>query len=399
MSRQLISRNPDLARLAAEGFDVSVEGGHLVVRGVPFVDAARRVRRGVMVSKLDLAGDRTIRPRDHFVWFTGGEPCDALGRPIGEMVNGRARVALGGGLIGEYMLCSRAVGEQYPDFHAKITTFVAQVTAHVHVIDPTATARSGHIVAAMAGRSPFAYVDTASSRHGIGAFNDRLSGQSIGIVGLGGTGGYVLDLVAKCPVSRIHLFDDDRIEQHNAFRAPGAASIDDLRALPTKVAYFEAIYSRMHLGIVAHEERLDRTSLHMLDHLDFVFLCVDSAASRKLLVEEMERRGLPFVDVGIGMQAMEMGLLGAVRVTTVTSDMPHAGRAQPRIPMDAILDDDPYGSAAQVADLNSLAATLAVLRWKRLAGFYLDLGREHHCVFTVDGNHILDEDRGVGAGS
>ncbi|WCP14075.1 hypothetical protein sphantq_02517 [Sphingobium sp. AntQ-1] len=399
MSRQLISRNPDLARLEAEGYDVSVEGGFLVVRGVPFVDAARRVRRGLVISRLDLAGDRTIKPRDHFVWFAGGEPCDALGRPIGEMVNGRARSNLGGGLIGEYMLCSRAVGGEYPDFHAKITTFVNQVTAHVHVIDPTATARSGHVVAAPVGRSPFAYVDTASSRHGIGAFSDRLAGQSIGIVGLGGTGGYVLDLVAKCPVSRIHLFDDDRMEQHNAFRAPGAASIDDLRGLPSKVAHFEAIYSRMHVGIVAHEERLDRANLHMLDHLDFVFLCVDSAASRSLLVAEMERRGLPFVDVGIGMQATAEGLLGTVRVTTVTPDMPHAGRPHPRIPMEAILEDDPYGSAAQVADLNSLAATLAVMRWKRRAGFYLDLAGEHHSVFTVDGNHILGEDHAVGAGS
>lgn len=399
MSRQLISRNPDLARLAAEGYDVSVIGGHLVVRGVPFVDPQRRVRRGVMISRLDLAGDRTLPPRDHVVWFHGGEPCDALGRSIGEMVYRSGRFEFGEGLSGEYMLCSREVGGEYPDYHAKITTFVAQVTAHVHVIDPTATARMGHVVSARIGRSPFAYVDTASARHGIGAFNDRLAGQSVGIVGLGGTGGYVLDLVAKCPVARIHLFDDDRFEQHNAFRAPGAASVDELRAMPTKVAHLEAIYSRMHLGIVGHEVRLGTANIHLLDHLDFVFLCVDEAGSRRLLVEEMERRRIPFVDVGIGMDRSDAGLIGTVRVTTSAPGMTTGDRPEPRIPTRGILEDDPYATASQVACLNSLAAALAVLRWKRGSGFYLDLGREHHSVFTVDGNHMLNEDRAEGSAS
>lgn len=392
MSRRLISLNPDLARLAGEGYAVSIEEGHLVLRDVPFVDGARRIRRGVLISRLDLAGDRTIAPSDHTTWFGGGTPCDATGRALGEMAHGRNRVDLGGGLVSDHLLCSRPVDGEFRDFHAKMTTFVAQVTGHVHVIDPTATAKTGRVVSA-AGRSCFTYVDTASSRHGIGALNARLAGTSVGIVGLGGTGGYVLDLVAKCPVGRIHLFDDDRLEQHNAFRAPGAASLEELRARPSKVAHFEGIYSRMHLGIVAHEARLGLRNLHLLDHLDFVFLCVDSAASRRVLVDEMERRGLPFIDVGLGMHVAEGGLVGTVRVTTSAEGMREGDRADKRIPMAAILDDDPYGSAAQVADLNSLAATLAVIRWKRMAGFYLDLGREHHSVFTVDGNHLLNEDR------
>lgn len=79
MSRRLISLNPDLARLADEGYAVSIEEGHLVLRDVPFVDGARRVRRGVLISRLDLAGDRTIAPSDHTAWFGGGTPCDATG--------------------------------------------------------------------------------------------------------------------------------------------------------------------------------------------------------------------------------------------------------------------------------------------------------------------------------
>ena len=63
---------------------------------------------------------------------------------------------------------------------------------------------------------------------------------AVAIAGPGGTGSYVLDLVAKTPVRDIHLFDGDSFMSHNAFRAPGAASLEELRALPKKVDYFHA---------------------------------------------------------------------------------------------------------------------------------------------------------------
>jgi tRNA A37 threonylcarbamoyladenosine dehydratase len=52
----------------------------------------------------------------------------------------------------------------------------------------------------------------------------------------GGTGSYVLDFVAKTPVKEIHLFDGDIFDQHNAFRAPGAPSGEELEQRLKKVA-------------------------------------------------------------------------------------------------------------------------------------------------------------------
>ncbi|WP_318271316.1 ThiF family adenylyltransferase [Sphingobacterium cellulitidis] len=46
----------------------------------------------------------------------------------------------------------------------------------------------------------------------------KLERQKIAIIGLGGTGAYILDMVAKTPVKEIHLFDGDSFDQHNAFR-------------------------------------------------------------------------------------------------------------------------------------------------------------------------------------
>src|SRR5688572_24496500 len=75
--------------------------------------------------------------------------------------------------------------------------------------------------------NPFNYPDTNSSRAGIETLNERFHGQKIAIIGLGGTGSYILDLVTKSPVGEIHLFDGDVFELHNAFRAPGAPGAED----------------------------------------------------------------------------------------------------------------------------------------------------------------------------
>jgi hypothetical protein len=60
--------------------------------------------------------------------------------------------------------------------------------------------------------------------------------------------------------------------------------------------------------------------------------------------------------------------------------------------------DDPddevneYARNIQVADLNALNACLAVIRYKKHLGFYRDLEREHNSLYTIDGNHLLNED-------
>src|SRR3546814_20146994 len=102
-------------------------------------------------------------------------------------------------------------------------------------------------------------------------------GERVAIVGLGGTGAYVLDQVAKTAVARIDLFDDDYYLQHNAFRAPGAASLEDLRDSPTKVHHFARVYSRMPRHLVPHAVRLGPSNLHLPGEPTFFFFSLDSS--------------------------------------------------------------------------------------------------------------------------
>ena len=49
-------------------------------------------------------------------------------------------------------------------------------------------------------------------------------------------------------------------------------------------------------------------------------------------------------------------------------------------------------SNIQVADLNSLNADLAVIKWKKFRGYYRDLENELHNSYTTDGNLLLNND-------
>ena len=68
--------------------------------------------------------------------------------------------------------------------------------------------------AALAIPDPFHIPNTFEARAAIAPVQDRIRGQRIAIIGLGGTGAHLLDLIAKTPVSEIHLLDSDCVDWH-----------------------------------------------------------------------------------------------------------------------------------------------------------------------------------------
>jgi hypothetical protein len=46
----------------------------------------------------------------------------------------------------------------------------------------------------------------------------------------------------------------------------------------------------------------------------------------------------------------------------------------------------------QIAELNALNATLAVIKWNKLRGFYRDEDCEHYSVYRLDSNTIINDD-------
>ena len=91
MSARRLVRSPDLARLRAEGHEIDVRDGHVVVTNIPYVTTAAEVERGSLVIPLTTAGDRTGPPPDHTAWWTGSVPCHADGMPIERILAGGGR--------------------------------------------------------------------------------------------------------------------------------------------------------------------------------------------------------------------------------------------------------------------------------------------------------------------
>jgi hypothetical protein len=187
MSNSPISLSADLKRLVADGYELEIVADHLVVRSVPFVSSAREVRRGSLVSELSLAGDVTKRPETHVIMFAGGIPCDKNGVPLDKIINDKTRKKISDELTVDCSFSSKPP-EGYPDYHEKVTRYVAMLEGHAQAIEQDADARTWRVVANGDPDSPFHYLDTASSRAGITAVSRKLLHNSVAIIGLGGTG-------------------------------------------------------------------------------------------------------------------------------------------------------------------------------------------------------------------
>lgn len=391
MRPQLINHSPDLLQLWEEGLSLEIKDGHLLVHDVPYVNSRKAIDYGTLVSTLNLAGDKTTTPDTHVAYFIGETPCDKNGNPIQSIINSTAPQALSGGIVINVTFSSKPK-EGYKNYYDKISTYLSIICNPAKALDDGVTERKFKVYPTdeLESDSVFEYCDSNTSRAGIGVVTDKLKGHKIAIIGLGGTGAYILDGITKTPVKEIHLFDDDWFLQHNAFRAPGAPDIGTLKQRLKKVDYFHSIYSRMHRGIHKHGYLLE-SNLHELDSMDFVFIAIDKGEIKKPIIKYLEQINKPFIDVGMGIHLIGDKLIGIVALTASTPEKREPvwnGRVSFA---DNQIND--YTKNIQIAELNSLNAALAIIKWKKLIGFYQDLENEHHSNYSINVNMLLSEDQ------
>jgi hypothetical protein len=393
VSQKLVDRSPDLKRLRNEGFDLQVVGTHLLVKSVPYVNGAKEVKRGVLVSTLEFEQNNLKKPDEHTVWFAGERPCDKNGAALSIIINsGRATPAAGVEVDFQFSTKPRD-GKGYPDYYAKITTYVKILMHQAQAIEPDIKAQVFPVIAADADEeSPFKYFDTSSSRAGIDALSPKLAMRKVAIVGLGGTGSYILDFIAKTHVRELHLFDGDDFSQHNAFRCPGALGIEELKPGMKKVEYYRDLYSKLRHGVIAHPYRIDLSNMDELREMQFVFLCLDSGDLKDPIMNTLEQAGISFIDVGMGLQIKDGALTGILRATTSTPAKRDHVRGNHRVSFAPALGPNDYSRNIQVADLNAFNAVLAIIKWKKLCGFYHDLTREHHTTYLLETSKLGRED-------
>lgn len=389
MSQQLIDLNVDLKKLRDEGYSVEIRNGFLLLHRIPYVTENQKVEFGSLASSLTMAGELVLVPDNHVAHFIGGQPCHKDGRPIQQIMHQVAPTTIDHGLVADRSFSNKPP-EGYKDYYHKMSTYSDIISGPAFSINPLNTAKAFAPIQTQEAESVFQYLDTASSRAGIFAVSKKLQFDKIAIIGLGGTGSYILDLVAKTHVKIIQLFDGDKFLSHNAFRSPGAAAVKDLESQRFKVDYFFDIYSKMHRGIVAHAFSVTQETAGALDGVNFAFVSIDGGASKKQVLKALESRNIPYIDCGIGIELVDSSLTGQVRTTlSIPTARSHVWEKGAITFSDEDIDNE-YAWNIQIADLNALNAALAVIRWKRWAGFYLDFERELHSLYPIDGNTIIN---------
>ncbi|TCW80985.1 hypothetical protein C5O80_22650 [Burkholderia sp. SRS-46] len=396
MSLKPIAPDSGLQRLVCAGYEVEVRQQHLLVHAVPYVTADRQVKRGTMVCLYLQSGGSVLPPNTggdtHQVWWAGEYPCFADGSPISQLENEHTRQELFPGCTIDHRFSNKPVGvDAYQDHYQKVTHYVGLIQAQARVLEPSATAQTGRLIETEEGTSVFRYADTASARAEIITTSARLAMGKVAIVGLGGTGSYVLDQLAKTPVEEIHLFDGDLFLQHNAFRSPGAATADEIDARLFKTEYFQRQYDAMHRGVKSHPYYLDESNIDELAGFNFVFVCVDKGEARRLIFSYLLAQSIPFIDVGMNLQLVKqsMTLVGSCRVTIATpQEHDHLERC---VPMNDGNEDVLYRQNIQVADMNALNAQLAVMRWKQYCGFYQADFSTNNMLYSVNMTSLARE--------
>lgn len=388
MSQKLIDHSEDLKRIQNEGYEFEVIDGYGIMSHIPYINSSGEIKLGKLVSNINFQGDIAQYDQNHVINFSGEYPCKLDGNEITGIKHTNNSNVLAG--IPVNYQFSNKPNNNYKDYYEKFTNYANIISNPAIAKDPSQTTRTFKKIITNE-ESVFEYVDTNSSRAGIDNFNMKIAGQKIAIIGLGGTGSYLLDLIAKTNVSEIHIIDGDIFNQHNAFRAPGAADKDIFTNSVKKVTYFKNIYKNMHKGIIEHEEFINENNVDILQDMAFVFICIDSGESKRIIVKKLIEKKIPFIDSGIGINKTET-LNGQVRVSLF--DESNYDDITKYIDF-SIDGENVYNTNVQIAEVNSLNAIMSIMKWKQYFGIYSDTEKNRQDVYSIEVGELAHEDKEI----
>lgn len=387
MLSELANHNEDIRRLIGRGYSLKLDSSYLVVRDIPYLDHERKLRIGAFVEKVEFINQVTIKPpQDHQIFFTG-TPHGVDGQPIPNLGGGTTSLVLTDPAIVVERRFSNKPREGFASRFDKIESYVSIIAGPAMALHG-ATPYTGRLDESEVTGSVFKTHDTLTSRAEIGDLAQKLKDEVVVIIGLGGTGAYLLDLMVKTPVKEIRGFDHDAFCVHNAFRSPGRLEMKELGI--GKAGLYAARYDNFRYGLVIEPRFIDASSEEQVAGATFAFVCVDKGSSRAGIFDLLLAKKIPFIDVGMGLHRNSGPLSGLIRLTYYPSDIGQSIRARDLAEM---VDDpdDIYRTHVQLAELNALNASLAVIKYKQLKGFYNADSPWDHLLLGVDDLHVVGE--------
>lgn len=379
------SEDSSIQRLLDEGYALYRRGPYLVMP-VPYLDAAGEPHTGLLVDTINLDADGQARtlPMNHQMYFIGEQPHDHEGRILFGG-NGGSVTPLFDGKSSSFYWSWKPLGDDgakrdYVSLHEKFTEYAYYIAGPAEAKFPAFKTTPFEDIGNADADCPFPFDDMNSARANLSELDRLLADDTIAIIGAGGTGSYIFDLISKTRVKAIRLCDFDTFEIHNAFRIPGATHREELGQ--PKVWVIKERYAGWHKGVVALEEQIDGSSTSLLEGVTFAFLAVDKIAARREVAKLLLARGIPVAIVGMGLHHGNPGLTGMVDTTLL--DAASSDSAITEVIGDHLIDiPDEYQKNIQTVELNALNAAMAVFIYKKYRGYYAGGHSTYQATFTI----------------
>lgn len=389
-----------MRRLVEIGYAITFDSNYLVIRDIPYLNSEKQLQIGAIVTKLLFETEEKVKQENHQIFFAGSSPHNIDGTPIPNLGDSPTQLALSEAsldIVVQRSFSNKPKTEtglrDFQDFFEKIESYVSIISGpaiELHNVTPYTHRASIEIPE----DTVFKIHDTMTSRAEITDLSRKFKDDVIAIIGLGGTGAYVLDFLVKTPVKEIRAFDNDHFYVHNAFRSPGKHESSEFGK--SKADIYHSRHDNFRHGLTIKHKLIDASSGEELNGVTFAFVCVDKGSSRAQVFDLLTSKKIPFIDVGMGLSRMKGVLNGLIRTTYYPSDKAQILLEKKLSPLTDSPDEE-YKTNIQIGELNALNACLAVIKFKQLRGFYFEDEPMYHQLFDIgDGKIVgktnIDED-------
>jgi hypothetical protein len=384
--QKLVSHNEDVRELVDKGYAVGFDSNYLIVRDIPYLDDKGTLQWGAFATKLVFTDPEHVVQHNHQVFFAGSHPHNSDGTPIANLGPAAATLPLSeaaADVVVQLQFSNKPIvnGEkiQYANFFYKIDNYANIIHAPAHA-KYGAHPYTYRYVETVAEDSVFKLHDTLTSRAEIGHLSAKFKNEVVALIGLGGTGAYLLDFLVKTAVKEIRAFDRDEFHVHNAFRSPGRLDLGEFRQ--PKADIYQARYENFRHGLKAQAKFIDASCAADFEGVTFAFVCVDKGSSRAGIFDLLIAMKIPFIDVGMGLNRKKGPLDGMIRMTYYPPEEAQRLREK-NLAETSDRPDDEYRVNIQTGELNAFNAALAIMKYKQLKGFYFEEDPSFHLLFGV----------------
>lgn len=145
---------------------------------------------------------------------------------------------------------------------------------------------------------------------------ETLTRLRVAVVGLGGVGSLLVELLARLGVGALVLVDSDRVDETNLPRLV-AAEPDDIGEFKTQLAARNATRANPQINLTIIPSRVEEPAArHALTTCDWIFLAADTHAARHWVNATVHQHLIPATQAGVKIPVTRDGDLGQIHAVT-----------------------------------------------------------------------------------